>query len=137
MTLTGPAIELTFESVEPVADTEIVGTTWTLDTYIAGEAASSMPMMELATLTLDADGTLTGSTSCRQLAGMWIATGATIQFTSFSAIDDPTAGVCAPESQTLDGVIISVLESGFTVEINGNRMTLMAQGNEGLSYTGS
>ncbi len=135
LTLSGPTTELVLGALAPVPDSEIIGTTWVLDTYIDGEAASNMPIMELATLTLNADGTLTGSTSCRQLTGMWITTGATIQFTSFSAIDDPTAGVCAPESQTLDGLVISVLESGFTVEVDGPRMTLMAPGNEGLSYT--
>jgi heat shock protein HslJ len=134
LTITGAGAEWVFEAAVPVPDAEIVGTAWVLDTYLDGEAASNMPMMELATLTFNADGILTGSTSCRQLVGEWITSGATVQFTSFSAIDDPTAGVCAPESETLDGLIISVLESGFTVEIDGNRMTLMAPGDEGLSY---
>ena len=135
LTLTGPTSELVFEPVAPVADTEIVGTTWVLDTVIEGDAASNSAIMDLATLTLHEDGTLTGSTSCRALQGEWITAGAEIVFTSFSAIDDPTAGVCAPESQTLDGFIIGVLEGGFTVDVEGSRMTLMAPGNEGLSYT--
>lgn len=134
LTLGAPSAEWVFVPVAPVPDSEIVDTTWILDTYLDGDAATNMSIMELATLTLNADGTLTGSTSCRQLQGEWIATGSTVQFTSFAAIDDPTAGVCTPESQTLDGLIISVLESGFTVEIDGNRMTLTAAGNEGLSY---
>ena len=91
--------------------------------------------MSAATLTLNDDRTLTGSTGCRLLEGEWVTAGAEIVFTSFSAIDDPLAGVCAPESLALEGIVISVLGDGFTAEIDGQRLTLMAQGNEGLSYT--
>jgi len=135
LTLTGPDAELVFAAQAPVADSEIVGTAWVLDTVIDGDAASNSAMMGLATLTLHDDGTLSGSTSCRVLQGEWITSGTEIVFTSFSAVDDPNAGVCAPESQTLDGFIVGVLEGGFTVEVEGPRMTLMAAGGEGLSYT--
>jgi heat shock protein HslJ len=134
LTISGPTAEWVFARELPVPDAEIVGTTWVLDTYLDGDAATNMARMELATLILSEDGTFGGSTSCRRLEGEWITTGATIQFTSIAAIDDPTAGVCAPESETLDGLIISVLESGVTVGVDGDRMTLMAPGDEGLSY---
>jgi heat shock protein HslJ len=126
---------LVFDPVAPVADNEIVGTTWVLDTVIEGDAASNSPIMHSATLTLDDDGTLTGSTGCRLLEGEWITAGAQIVFTRFAAIDDPAAGLCAPESQALDGFIVTVLGDGFTVDIDGRRLTLMAPGDEGLSYT--
>jgi len=126
---------LVFDPVAPVAVTEIVGTTWVLDTVIEGDAASHSPIMSSATLILDDDGTLSGSTGCRLFEGEWTSAGAEIVFTSFSAIDDPAAGVCAPESEALDGFIVTVLGDGFTVEVDGSRLTVMAQGNEGLSYT--
>lgn len=135
LTMTGPTSELIFDPVAPVDDTEIVGTTWVLDTMIEGQVASNSPNMSAATLTLNDDGTLTGSTGCRLLEGEWITSGAEVVFTSFSAIDDPTAGVCAPESEALDGFIIGVLEGGFTVEVAGSRLTVMAQAGQGLSYT--
>ena len=132
---TGAATSLSFDPLAPIPNTEVVGTNWLLDTVIEGDAVSNSPGMSAATLTLNDDRTLTGSTGCRMLEGEWIGAGAEIVFTSFSAIDDPLAGVCAPESEALDGFIIGVLEGGFTVEIDGPRLTLMAQGNEGLSYT--
>jgi heat shock protein HslJ len=135
LTLSGPATELKFELLAPVPDTEIVGTTWVLDTVIEGDAASNSPIMNAATLTLHDDGTLSGSTGCRLLEGEWVIAGAEIVFTSFSAVDDPLAGVCAPDSEALDGFVIGVLGDGFSVDVDGPRMTLMAQGNEGLSYT--
>ncbi len=133
--VTDVGTSLVFDPVAPVADAEIVGTTWVLDTLIEGDAASNSPIMSSATLILNDDGTLSGSTGCRLLEGEWITAGAQIVFTRFSAIDDPAAGVCAPESEALDGFVIGVLGDGFTVEVDGSRLTVMAQGNEGLSYT--
>jgi hypothetical protein len=53
---------------------------------------------------------------------------------TLAAIDDPTAGVCSPESEALDGAIIAVVESTMTAEIDGNRLTLTAPGGDGLSF---
>lgn len=131
---TGVGTGLRFDRVEPVADTALVGTTWQLDTLIEGDTASNSPGMDAAFLTFSDDGTLVGSTGCRRLEGEWMLSGATIQIPILSAFDDPTAGVCAPESEALDGDIISVVESGSVVEIEGNRLTLTAPGGDGLSF---
>lgn len=133
---TGVGTGLQFERVEPVADTELVGVTWRLDTLITGDAASNSPGMDDAFIEFHDDGTLAGSTSCRRLEGEWVLQGATVQVPTLAAIDDPTVGVCAPESEALDGAIIAVVESGMTVEIVGNRLTLTAPGGDGLSFVG-
>jgi heat shock protein HslJ len=136
---TGVGTSLTFERVEPVDDTELVGVTWVLDTLITGDAASNSQGMDAAFVEFSDDGRLTGSTGCRRLEGEWSLDGATIQIPTLSAIDDPTAGVCSPESEALDGDIIAVIESGATAQIEGqiegNRLTLMAPGGDGLSFT--
>ena len=132
---TGVGTGLQFDRVEPVADTELVGTTWRLDTLITGDTASNSPSMDLAHLEFHDDGTVTGSTSCRRLEGEWMLQGATVQIPTLAAIDDPTAGVCAPESEALDGAFIAVVESTMTAEIGGNRLTLTAPGGDGLSFT--
>lgn len=133
---TGVGTGLRFERVQPVADTELVGTTWRLDTLITGDAASNSRGMDDAFLEFHDDGTLAGSTSCRRLEGEWVLQGATVQVPTLAAIDDPTAGVCSPESESLDGAIIAVVESGMMVEIDGNRLTLTAPGGDGLSFVG-
>lgn len=125
---------LVFEPVAPVPAAEIVGTTWVLDTVIEGEAASHSDSMAMATLRLDPDGTLAGSTSCRRLDGEWIVSGAEVVFTSFAAIDDPAAGVCSPESSRLDATIVTVLGDGFAADVDGDRLTLAAADGLGLSY---
>jgi heat shock protein HslJ len=134
---TGVGTSLMFERVEPVDDTELVGTTWVLDTLITGDTASNSAVMEGAFLEFSDDGTLVGSTGCRRLEGEWSLQGATIQIPILSAIDDPTAGVCSPESEALDGDIIAVVESGTTVEVEGDRLTMTAPGGDGLSFTAS
>lgn len=137
LTLSSDVDEWVFHRMTPVDDAAIVGTMWVLDTYIDGEASMIVPSMESATLLFGDDGRLTGSTGCRALEGEWNADGGRINVTSLTAIDDPAAGVCAPQSETLDGLVVSVLESSLTVGVDGEQLTLMAPGNQGLSYTAS
>lgn len=131
---TGVGTGLMFDRVEPVDDAELVGTTWRLDTLIEGDAASNWSGMDLAYLEFHDDGTVVGSTGCRLLEGDWVLQGATVQIPSLAAVDDPAAGVCAPDSEALDGAIIAVVESTMTAEIAGNRLTLTAPGGDGLSF---
>lgn len=129
--LAGEGVNLTLELLPPVPTADLIDVRWTLDTMFQGETAiSTVAGADPATLFLDSDGTFTGSTGCRDLAGGYVVTGDIVQFTSFGA-----EGECAAELQQQDSHVISVLESGFTVEIEGNRMTITAPGDEGLSYT--
>lgn len=134
LTLTGGSASWTFERLDPVPTAELIDTTWVLDTVIDGDAATNSPGMADATLLLADDGTVTGSTGCRLLEGTWIESGSEIVFTEFAALDDPAAGACSPDAEELDGRIVSVLGDGFTADIDGDRLTVMSRGGEGLSY---
>ncbi len=128
--LTGEGVEYTFELLPPVPTAELIGPTWVLDTIIQGDTASStIATADSATLLLDADGTFTGSTGCREISGEYVVSGDTVQFTSFG-----TDGECRREVRRQDGQVVTVLEGGFTVEIDGDRLTVIASGGEGLSY---
>lgn len=133
--VTGVGTSLSFDPVAPVSTADIVGTTWVLDTVIEGDAASNSAIMSAAELTLADDGTLNGSTGCRSLEGEWDTVGGEIVFTTFAAVENPLAGVCAPESEALDGFIVGVLEGGFAAAVDGSRLTLTASDGDGLSYT--
>jgi heat shock protein HslJ len=129
--LTGDRVEFTFELLPPVPTAELTGVTWVLDTIIQGDTtASTTAGAEPATLFLDADGTFTGGTGCRDISGEYVVVGDTVQFTSFGA-----EGECGSAVERQDGQVISVLEGGFTAAIDGNRLTVTAPGGEGLSYT--
>ncbi len=128
--LTGVEVELLFTIVAPIPTAELVGTTWVLDTLLSGDAASStISGAEPATLVLAEDGTFTGHTGCRSLAGEYLVTSGFLQFPSWGA-----DGVCPTEFQSQDSAVVSVLEDGLEVLIDGDRLTLHGPGGDGLSY---
>lgn len=135
LTLTGDGVEWVFEPVPPIEDAALVGPTWTLDTYLQGDVASSMPMMEMATLVFADGGTLSGSTSCRPLSGDWTQTGDRLVLSNVAAPEDPAAGVCAPESQEVHDIVLSVLAGELSMTIEGDRLTLTNAEGDGLSFT--
>ena len=129
--LTGDGVDLTFAFVPPVADADLTGTTWVLDSLISGDTASSVGG-DPATLEFTDDGTLTGGTGCRGFGASYSASGAEIAVTDFSNDDR----ACAEELTAQDEHALAVLSEGFTFAINGNRLTLTA-GEMSLGYTAS
>ncbi|MDH4307848.1 MAG: META domain-containing protein [Acidimicrobiia bacterium] len=128
MTLTGPSVELVFELIPPIPTADLVGVTWVLDTVIQGETASSVAG-DPATLVLNADGTLEGSTGCRSLEGRWQESGGVIVVPELSA-----DGECPPELADQDSQVVTVVGDEFTPQIDGDRLTLTSMGGDGLVY---
>jgi len=128
--ITTPAGVWRFDRLAPVPTVELVGRTGVLDGYIDGESVSNEAGMEAAFIELQDGGVLVGATNCRALSGTWIETGSEIVFTEFSA-DGECPGDAASD---LDSRIITVLGDGFSAEIDGNRLTVMSRGGEGLSF---
>lgn len=125
--LTGGEAELRFVELPPAPTADLVDTVWELDTIIDGETASSVTG-DAATLELRSDGTLVGSTGCRTLTGTWVESGDTIVTPELSA-----SGECPAELAPQDGQVVEVLEGPFQASIDGQRLTLTAPGNVGLS----
>ena len=126
--LSGDGVSFSFELNPPIPTADLLDTVWILDTLVDGEAASSVAG-EPATLELRADGTLRGSTGCRSLSGVYVLTGDEVLFTEFSA-----DGECSPDLQSQDDHVVSVLGDGFTVQIDGARLTVTSAGSAGLVY---
>lgn len=126
--LSGPDAMLTYGLLQPVPEAAMVDMVWVLDTLISGDVASSVEAR--ATLELRSDGTLAASTGCRDLIGRYVLNGDQVVVTDLAA-----EGECPAELTGQDDHVVSVLEGEFTVEVVGNRMTLGASGNLGLSYT--
>ena len=129
LTLTGGGSELVFARDTPIQDAALVGVVWTLDTLIEGEAASTT-LGETATLVLDEAGTVLATTGCRELTGEYVVSGSEVVVTSATM-----AGECPAELADQDDLVVTVLTDGFTAEIEGNRLTLLPMGGDGLSYT--
>ena len=122
LVLSAPGTVLRFEALPPVPTAELVGTVWVLETLIEGDAATSVSG-EPATLKLGDDGTFSGSTGCRTLSGSYVVRGDEVVSTNLSAEGDCPSGL---EAQ--DDHVVTVLGDGFTVSIDGDRLTLSAEG---------
>jgi heat shock protein HslJ len=127
LVLSGPQVELRFALVPPVANANLVGTSWILDSLISGDAVSST-VGERVALRLS-NGRLSASTGCRDVTGSYTVSDGQVQVT----LDPYDTIGCAEQVGAQDAHILSVLASAFSVDIDGDRLTLMA-GNQGIGY---
>ncbi|WP_448626902.1 META domain-containing protein [Geodermatophilus sp. URMC 64] len=127
LVLTGADLALRFTRQAPVPDRELVGTSWTLDTLVEGEVASSV--LGEATLRLAEDGTATGSTGCRGVLGTWQIAGAVL---TLDVTRDDIG--CPGDVGRQDEHVLAVLDNGPRVAIDGDRLTLTAADGNGLIY---
>jgi heat shock protein HslJ len=127
LVLTGADGSLRFSRQEPVPDRELAGTTWTLDTLVDGEVASSV--LGSPTLELTPDGTATGSTGCRGFLGTWQVAGAVL------TLDMTRDDIGCPEDLgRQDEQVLAVLDAAAQFAIDGDRLTLTAPDGHGLIY---
>ncbi|MDX1469723.1 MAG: META domain-containing protein [Acidimicrobiia bacterium] len=131
LTLDGPSTDLEFRLLQPVPTADLIDTVWMLESLVSQDTVISA-QGEPATLSLRADGSFSGSTGCRSISGTYVVTGAEVQFTSFAADGD-----CPAEFSAQDSRVISALEGGFRVEIDGGVLTTWTSGDEGLIYRAS
>lgn len=129
LTLSGGDVELVFAPIPEVPTADLVGTTWQLETLIEGDAASTPVAGTEGFLLLEDDGTLTGSTGCRELSGTWVDTGGEILFDTFSAEGEP-----GDECREQDSLVVTVLGDGFRPVIEGDRLTVTSMGGIGLVF---
>jgi heat shock protein HslJ len=128
LTLSGPDADLRFEPVPPVPNAQLIGTSWSLDSLIVGDAVSSV-MGEPATLELTDDGSIIGSTGCRGFGGQYTISDDTVEVGELVVDLRACDGGLAEQ----DEHVLRVLEGGFSVTIDGNRLTLMSEA-DGLGY---
>ena len=120
--LTGDGVALRFLPLAPPPMGEIVGAVWTLESTAADEVTTAA-QGDPATLTYAADGTITGSTGCRDFTGRWVEAAGSLIATEL-AMDD---SVCPPDLQTQDGRVTEVVgESRPAIE--DGRLVLTARG---------
>lgn len=132
LTLSGPETELTYEQVPPVANAPLTGIDWRLESLLHGvgmEGTASSP--QPAHITFGGDGTFEGTTGCREISGRWEDKSDRIETSEIEL----GAGRCRGLKAEQDEHLVSVLEAGFTVEIEENTMTLSwDEGERGLYY---
>lgn len=133
LTLTGDGVELRFEVIPPTPDADLEGTSWTLDTIISGDAASSV--LSGTNPSLSFDGTsMSGSDGCNSFDTEYSVTngslGIAMMITTTRGCDDGTTR----QSQAVQ----AVLAGSPAVAIDGDRLTFTSSdGSAGLVYRAS
>lgn len=131
LVLSGPQVELRFALVVPVADADLVGPAWALESLITGQVVSSVVADKPASLQLKANGKLTASTGCRDVTGTYAISSGTVTVT----LDPYDLIGCPDPVGSQDAHVLAVIGAadGFTFAIDGNSLTVMA-GERGLGY---
>lgn len=128
-TLTLESADVTIE-LEEEADTEVLGTTWTLETLIANEAASSLPAdVDPPTLVIADDGTATVFAGCN-------TGGTTVTVGETTLTFDPmrlTMMACEGEAATVEAAVVAVLDGEVEMVVSGETLTL-TKGDLGLTF---
>ena len=127
LTLGGPDVELHFELQPPVPVADLVDTQWLLDSLFSGDAVQSVDGQP--TLTLSSDGSLAATTGCRELTGRYVVVGDVVDTPELAADGD-----CGPALAAQNDHVLSVIEGGFTVRVDGQQLTLTGDGGLGLIY---
>ncbi len=128
--LSGPSVELHYASVAPTPDRSLLGVDWTLESLISGATASSVAG-DRATLRIDENGAVTGSTGCRSFTGHASVNEAQIQFTQL--VTDDRA--CTTALQAQDEHVLAVLGGAAQATVSGDQLTLSAPNGLGLAFT--
>ena len=128
LVLTGPGVELRFRPVPEVPPSELVGTTWVLDTLIDGEVASSVVAGSM--VRLEADGTIIATTACHTLSGTWTRDGDEISLRDLVTQELD----CPADYRTQDDHELAVLADGFRSSIEEDRLTALDADGRGLVY---
>lgn len=125
--LQGPDVELAFALALPEADAPLIGTTWSLESMVTGDAVSSV--LGPATLVLEEDGTMRGSTGCRDFTARYELSGSDLR-----ASDLVTDEVECDESvASQDAHILGAFEGQVRLSIEGSRLSVRGI-DRGLDY---
>lgn len=126
--LRGNGVDLRFQSLEPVPTAALLDQVWVLDGFIQGEAVSSVGG-DRATIEFFSDGSVLGSTGCRDFAGSYVVSGGEVFITSLNM-----SGECPGDLAAQDGMVVSALEGGIRVTIDGLTLSTWTRGGYGLVY---
>jgi heat shock protein HslJ len=130
LTLSGDGVTLTFAARAPEPDAALVGTTWTLDTIIENEAASTPIAGTAATMTIDAANAITGNTGCNSFMGDVVVGDDAFEPAALAS----TRMACEPDVMTQEATVLRVLSDGPSWSIEGPSLTLTLDDGTGLVY---
>ena len=112
--------------------TSLVGTSWKLASYGPKVAQTAAISDVVTTLTIGADGKLSGNLGCNNMGGEYTVSGETITFKNVYATE-----MACPEPQMLqEGAAFKVLQDSVTFKVDGDILTVTsADGINMLTFT--
>lgn len=128
LALSGMSTELIFAPTEPAPLDALVDQLWVLEALLF-DGEETPAIGEPATLLIDSNGSFTGSTGCRTLAGRYLLAGNSVVFNEMAA-----DGECPTSMFDQDRFVINVLGDGFTAAVQGETLTVESVGNQRLRY---
>jgi len=130
LVLTSGDVSITFAAV---AASPLTGTAWTLESTIAGDAASSLPAgADPPTLTIDEEGTVGVFAGCNSGSGTVEITDTTLTFSPIAL----TRMACETDQTFLENQVVAVLDGEVDYTVEGATLTI-ENGSKGLVYTAS
>ena len=118
------------EVAEP--DLPLTGTTWTVDTILAGDAATSVPADLVATLIFNRDGTVEIAAGCSPGTGTYEVSGGSLRIRDIETIETD----CDDAARQLESAVLPMLGADeIDYLIDAGSLTLDA-GDEGLVLRG-
>jgi len=128
LVLSGPGVELVFSRLAPVPIEALVGTDWVLESLVDGEVVADAGG-EPGLLRFDVDGSFGGSTGCRSFTGTWTEFQGELTATQMAMDERECPADLAAQDSTVTDVV-----GGSRPSIDGDRLTLTANGGRGLIY---
>lgn len=132
LVLAGDSVELEFEPVPPVPESELLDTTWRLESLIegSGDDGSASSVRGEYTLVLRSDGTFSAEGGCPPYEGKFTIGAGQVNVTDSGIAGDVACLAYDPVQEH----VIQVLES-FEVQVEGDRLTVTeVRGELGLVY---
>jgi heat shock protein HslJ len=111
-------------------DRPLVGTTWTLDGFVDGDTASSVPGGVAVTLRLDGQGRVALDLGCNTGTGSVRVDGSTLRFGAIRSTTLP----CPSLESSVGGQVLDVLDgAAVTADVEAGTLTL-TNGSRGLTF---
>lgn len=115
-----------------VPDASLTGTTWQLDSIIAGDAVSSVPAGVESTLQLTDSGELQALLGCNRGRGSYTMAGTTLGIEPLAT----TKMACQPPASDVEAAVLDVLQGDVSYSVEGESLVLTAQQAGGSGATG-
>lgn len=132
LVLSGSSSQLTFHRRPAVADRELIGTIWQLESIVSegGPDAAVSSVVGDATLELEPDGSLAGSTGCNRIMAHVERADDVLRIDALAT----TRMACDEQLMAQEAAVLAVLGSDPVSVVDGDRLVLRSSDGRELHY---